>query len=348
MYILLILNSLIILFILRKILLKSSGKNNLELIAFDRDRTNLLKGALCIGIILCHTSMYAGDQMPNGGRVASMAYPTVSVFFFISGYGLMTSLKAKGQEYLKGFLTKRMKSLLVPLIVLNIINVIAYIVLGKDLPDLNELKFQFLYMSPFLIFSWFVYAMIVLYLLFYFLFRFLNNKYVSVLLIFEAVIFFITYSYADNVFTMYRCTVLVFPIGLLYALFEEKIKKVMMNKESCVAIFVSIVILNAAFFITMRKIDVMEWPDLPMGYVIVTMNSLVYVLCSYFIEIKGLFRSVFKFLGNISYEIYLVHGIIFLDYRFGNYNICLQFIYVYSAVIISAYFINKLDRFLVR
>ena len=69
---------------------------------FGRGKVFPLKGILAVLIVLHHLTYEI--KSPLLQPFHSWGAPIVSVFFFISGYGLMTSYKNKGKHYLSGFI----------------------------------------------------------------------------------------------------------------------------------------------------------------------------------------------------------------------------------------------------
>lgn len=84
--------------------------------------TNALKGVLAIAVILGHVSTRV--MIPLGYEWARMfgilGIFSVTIFFFISGYGLMQSYQKKGATYFQGFLRKRVTGTFIPLALASI------------------------------------------------------------------------------------------------------------------------------------------------------------------------------------------------------------------------------------
>lgn len=96
-----------------------------------------------------------------------IGYLLVAFFFFCSGYGLIKSLQTK-EDYMKGFLVKRLNRILLVFVITEIIYLVfrtLYAVL--ELPA-----------NPY---SWFVYAIVVLYVGFFFIYR-RKNKFSLILM----------------------------------------------------------------------------------------------------------------------------------------------------------------------
>lgn len=78
----------------------------MELFIFDKSKTVLLKAILPMLILLHHLSAVTAWACLKPFGVVGIA--VVSLFFFISGYGLLASFQKKGILYLESFFRKRM------------------------------------------------------------------------------------------------------------------------------------------------------------------------------------------------------------------------------------------------
>lgn len=90
----------------------------------------------------------------------------VSLFFFLSGYGLIYSYKKKGDAYLKSFFSRRFVKLLIPLAIAYFITLPIYSLLTAPI-NWNNVFGTLLWGGPYLKFSWYVSEIAGIYLLFY-------------------------------------------------------------------------------------------------------------------------------------------------------------------------------------
>ena len=89
---------------------------------FSKDATLPLRGVLALCIVLHHLSLRLMYMIPeasffNLSEFIKWGEPIVSVFFFMSGYGLIKSFLKKGTNYLDGFLTGRLSKIMIPYII---------------------------------------------------------------------------------------------------------------------------------------------------------------------------------------------------------------------------------------
>lgn len=89
-------------------------KNNHQLCE-KRNLTEMVKWIAAITVVISHlcTFYMHNPTLATECRFGSLS---VSVFFFLSGYGLICSYNLKGEKYLKGFLIHRMGKIIIPLL----------------------------------------------------------------------------------------------------------------------------------------------------------------------------------------------------------------------------------------
>ena len=90
-----------------------------ELFSFDKDRCNSLRGVMSLMIVCCHTS-YSSSDMRGWGA------PVVTMFMFMSGYGLMNSFVRAGFKYLEGYFHNRVGKILLPLLLVTTIHMLVF------------------------------------------------------------------------------------------------------------------------------------------------------------------------------------------------------------------------------
>jgi hypothetical protein len=92
---------------------------NKQSYSFSISSTNILKAILSVILILVHSNMYI--ESPFLLQFKALGAPIVSIFLFISGYGLINSYISKGEKYFDAFFTKRIWHILKPFILINVI-----------------------------------------------------------------------------------------------------------------------------------------------------------------------------------------------------------------------------------
>lgn len=130
-----------------------------------------LRGFAALGIIIHHISQadvfFSAAVFPAFNNAGDIL---VAIFFFCSGYGLIKSFAQK-DDYLNGFIKKRvLKSIILPFYV----NILLYgLITCLCEHSLNQIKISSLLGITLLnLQAWFPIALAILYILFYFCFRY--------------------------------------------------------------------------------------------------------------------------------------------------------------------------------
>ncbi|MDR0870195.1 MAG: acyltransferase family protein, partial [Planctomycetaceae bacterium] len=143
---------------------------------FDRDTTQVIKGLLAIGIVLHHLALHTHTGYPLEFFVY-LGRPIVTMFFFISGYGLLSSVMRQGIRYFDTFLSKRFGSLLKPYLVCIVIYQIFSYCIGEFPLSLHQIGQDLRVGNTHSFFpSWFVPVILYLYFSFFVSFHFLSRK----------------------------------------------------------------------------------------------------------------------------------------------------------------------------
>ena len=84
---------------------------------FNKEHVSTLKGVMAISIVAFHLFYQTDDWL---FMFSSWGAPIVSMFYFISGYGLALNYRAKGNEYLSHFFKHRIwESLILPFLLVG-------------------------------------------------------------------------------------------------------------------------------------------------------------------------------------------------------------------------------------
>ncbi len=96
---------------------------------FSKEYTDVLKGLCCLVVIYVHISPNRGNVLQDA--IGSFAYIAVTFFFLVSAYGMMAGIERK-QNYLKNFWRNRLVSLLIPCFLLNIVSYVLGLTVKGD------------------------------------------------------------------------------------------------------------------------------------------------------------------------------------------------------------------------
>lgn len=235
----------------------------------------------------------------------------VAAFLFFSGYGLYKSWYAKGDSYIKFFPQKRFVSLLVPwggAILLSFL--IRNLLLHENINVAYMISSLF-NGSPIVPNGWYVMEQLFFYIIFYIGARIfgVKNRTKALLFNFILVIVFVALTIYLRYPEGWFVSALAFVLGGGYALFEEKksFKIKGFYNLWLVTIGITFLILH---IITGRLTNIILKA--------LTMNLLggLFVCCVLMLSYKVVIENkLLKILGKISYELYMIHGLVILVFR---------------------------------
>lgn len=269
--------------------------------SFDQKHTLPLRGILAILVVLGHLDTVVAGQTKIL-TLLHMATPAVAVFFFMSGYGLMLSYFKKGDNYLHRFITKSSIKLLIPLILTTLLYQSILLILGKF--SWSRIADDFITgVEMPLVHSWYVYALFFFYLFFFIVFKYVNinnsikGKLLILILLMLSYYVLVRYCLGWGFFWWITC--MAFPIGFIYSYYEDKIKHFAYTNFWLVPLII-LVLLIIKFLSNVYAPICGELPYILLGPIVAL------ILCKSPLPIDNKFLN---FLGTISFEIYLAHGI---------------------------------------
>ncbi len=324
--------------------------------SFSKTFANSLRGIMQVGIICSHLHYALGGAFVLFLIANKIGTSIISMYFFISGFGLMTNLlRNRGEaKAWKGFFSKRVWG------IFKVLLVITLLFLGLNYLDKAFIPSNILIhlveqgVTP-LPNSWFVFSLIYLYSSFYLAFRFLELEHYNwgflflFLLILGGMIICISLGYERA----WWVTNLAFLSGALYARFE---KQIFSFAYSFLGIALLSITVLALLLLNIEVLLSLTYLFIPI-VAIVVLHRLGYVG---WIEdgyqgqnklLTSLDRAVkrgFSFLTSISYELYLVHGMMIVLLRGNHIYIHSDYFYILSVffgAILLAYVLHQLLNF---
>lgn len=188
--------------------------------SLTRDRSTVLKGILSLLIILSHTNFHA--DIPVFKTITNWGGTKVALFFFLSGYGLISSYLRVGSGYMDGFLVKRIWKIVKPLLVITLVYLGVVFLDKKTFPS-DIIGALFLQGKTPLPYSWFVYVIILAYIVFFFVFRLKIKVEKKIIFVFIGLLLVSLGLYKLGFDRAWWVSNLAFPTGLVYGLYEEKL-----------------------------------------------------------------------------------------------------------------------------
>ena len=295
----------------------------------NKEQTTAIKGLLAILVVLCHLRSYITIVDSNFWLhkiFVAFGYLSVGCFFFLSGYGLNIQYKKK-KDYMQNFVKNR----IFPFYIKYLIILFAYIALfavsgnGINIPLLCK---SFFIGGTLVINGWYLQASLLLYVLFFFSFRFTKkHRHICMLL---GIIGYMILCIAFNFGSHWYQSVCCFLIGIFYCeIHDSKYNFTLWHGLIAALLFVAIT------FCSMINTN----PYL--NVLLVTVSSSLMILLMGATPLKQKLNSIIlRKIGEISLELYAVHGAIITILRSSFIWIKNDFLFV--AVVLGLSFIGAL------
>ncbi len=288
----------------------------------DLSQTKAVQGFCTLCIMLHHIAQKTCAEWVPTEYVKSglepfvdTGYLLVSVFFFYSGYGLYKSNMRK-TDYLNGFFGKRILRIVIALLTTSLIFVCAQV-----WNDVQVIPVPF----PFVVggavlpnkYSWYIYTIIMLYLVFYFSFRHCKSERNAMIWIFASIIIYIACCDWWMSGDWWYNTIILFGVGMLFAKYDGKIMN-FMKKSYIPLLLVSVVLLVVFFFGGICTQEVLgSWRE-DYNYTLMRwahvfsqmLASILFVLMTLLLQLKIRIGNRFlNLMGKMTLEFYLIHGL---------------------------------------
>lgn len=312
---------------------------------FNVKNTLPLRGILALTIILHHLST-VGEGCHAFYCFYSWGVYVVSVFFFLTGYGLTISYINKGNIYLEGFVSHRFLKLLPPYLLCVIVYVTYQYVCIDNFNILQIVDGDIdNIVNSLLPTSWFVVAILLFYPAFYFSMKLSKSVFWDFFFLLGWSIVYYALVKHFGMKEYWFMSIFAINLGIGFAYVEDKVKKSI--SKHLLGSEVIALLLFLILFVCIPSIDE-NVISLHLGYkyklLCVTIIPLFVVMLIY----GGRFQSrALSYLGKISYEIYLVQG--FICQLLSVYFIDKPFWYCLLAIglsVVSAIGVNKLCNLL--
>lgn len=316
---------------------------------FDRVSTKEIQGLLAVFIIFHQTVIVFINESYLTGLMGLYGYSgilAVAFFFFCSGYGLIRR-RMTDESYLKGFMKRRIFTVLVPYFICNYIYLTSAIIDNIHTGDhFTILEVVMAFFGLFLVNNqmWFAVEIMILYIIFRIVFARVKKVGTGILIMTGAVLVMITIGllagHSEKAMMTYWFqgewwynTILMFPLGMFYAYKKDVIDRVFKKA------FVSVLIGSSVLFLIMNFVhmilidysiywreymdDDMEFFDKILGLSQETFFEIFFLILVITVMSKLRFDNpVLRFLGKISLETIMLNYLVidklmFLNERYG-------------------------------
>lgn len=273
----------------------------------SKDSTGALKGLLCVVIFFHHFAGFFESFDILYYILVHIGFLAVALFFFVSGYGLAVSAKNK-DGYVKTFLPKRLLRVLVPYWVCLLLYMLAALIF--DIPTKSPVNPKNILLSlagasEIAENSWFVPAIIFLYVLFWLCMRFFKRN-TALLLMFSVMAALSGVFIATGRMTVWSSSFFGFYIGVVWGFYQERLetffRRLFYPKWLLAA-------LATGLFLGLKVLanrGGLVWGEHLAELFASVLFCAVCVLTLFKVKIGN---GALTFLGVISFEVYLLHGL---------------------------------------
>ncbi len=309
-----------------------SGKNT---DFFDKSTSSSLRGFWCIVILLVHIP--EAHQNTIQDLIGSFAYIGVTFFFISSSFGVMQGIMKKGEAYFNGFWKNRLKRLLIPMFISNALMFLFTLATTKkcELDLLIQLTGWVRQLLYFYFIVWFVYKGA---------FKKLSDHKKNIIIcVLTLVLSLVTYFTGGKGIAGWPTEMWGCLYGMYLALNKEKIKNVLSQKF---VIFMPVFLVTAGItgLLYLKYKYIFFFGEYLLKVILGLLITMV--IFTYNSKFK-IGNTVNRFLGKISYEVYLIHALSFLivDYVMPGIDSGLFILFSIAITIILSVTINKIADF---
>lgn len=280
---------------------------------FDIENTNAMRGFWCLVVILVHIP--AAYQNPIQDMIGSFAYIGVTFFFMTSAYGLSLAQK-KNPNSINNFWRRRLPKLLIPCLIVNVFGLFFNAIVGGSIELSNLIRIN----------GW-VQWLLVCYLVYWLCHKFIGGGYQDILtcvlvVLFSGLVYILkARGLIEN--TTWCTEIFGFVWGIIFFHIKDRIihfcRKAWSKK--CIVLCLTAGVLGITYI---KLKTIVFFGD----YLLKIALGIAIILFILLLNTKiSIGNKVSGFLGNISYEVYLLHHTVF------------GFIAAFEPTLISGFFI---------
>ena len=309
----------------------------------SKDNFICLKGLFALAVIASHirSSLVSMNDTVIGQMLTVLGYLSVAMFFFFSGYGIAHQYKCKGELYIKKFPRNRLLDIYLKYLLVILIYFLYNIILSSPM-KINRIITSFLFGGTIAINGWYLQAIIVSYVAFYLIVSFVKPKlFIPAFCVY--LIAYIVLCLFLGLGILWYQSYLPFFVGIVCANKKEEIYAFLDSKKTFIISFlVSVFLFCVTLFLGNLRI---------LPFVLTVMckmfSSVFFVstilLGTSFLSVRF---CITRWLGKISFEIYVVHGLFIGIARKCTNNNLIYAMLIYVFSIIAATLLNKVFSFI--
>ena len=286
-----------------------------------------IKGFLAIGVALNH--IIHEIKCPDLHlEFWNMFFWFVAIFFFFNGYGIMYKL-VTDSNYLEGFLRKRVLKIVIPFLIVYCLTVLLKMLLGEKFTFVNILK-SFFNGVPIADNLWYIELLILFYLFVWCVGKCIKNKTEMIIAGFVFVALWYVFAIWRQLSPHWMFTCLLIPVGMLFAYKEAETYELLRKNQVLLVIICGLIV---AFACSKSVEYIFTTGE---GTAIAIFSSVAFTILFFIMNmyIQNNGRAL-TFFGKISFEFYMIHGLIIEILRNKYFYINNDYIFVILVITIS-------------
>ena len=307
-----------------------------------RENTTAVNGLFVLLIFLSHAEGYiqASGALDNAYLTFknNMLQLVVVSFLFYSGYGIMESIKHKGQAYVRSIPARRFFKVYYRMVICVCLFIVLNLILRQNY-GLKRTLLAFTGWTGIGNSNWYIFVILVLYLFVFLSFSvFRKHLWPGVLLttILSAALVLVQIKLGRKGWT-YN-TVMLFPTGMIFSLIKEPFEKIVKRNDSLWFLSVGAI---AAGFTALHYLE-------PKNIVTYSLWAIFFMMLLVLLTMKiQLKNPILSWFGSHVFSVYMLQRIpmIFLSYIGFNEKNKYAFVAVsFAATVILSYFFERITE----
>lgn len=238
----------------------------------------------------------------------------VTTFLFFSGFGIMESIKAKGQNYINSIPKKRFLNTLLNFDLAVLLFLLCSLLVGNDY-SLKRILLSFTGWSSIGNSNWYIFDILILYIFTWISFKVFDKNHFKGIVSTTLLSLFFMYFLMKNKQLHWYNTILCYPAGMFFSYYKNKIENLICENNKTY-LFISFICIIT--FILLYKISKVS------NILVYQLVSILFVILILLACMKFSFKNVIlNYLGNNIFWIYILQRIpmiILRNYNINNYN----------------------------
>ncbi len=291
---------------------------------FPKEVSDTLKGMLAIVILFSH--LHYATEIPFLVFFNKIGTTAVALFFFISGFGLMSSFRKKGKAYLGTIPLLRTWKVFLPMLVVTLLYFLLLYLDGQKIEGNIFARLLWQGITP-LPNAWFVFVLMYSYYAFFFAFRWSRTPVEGIIFCGAGLLCFVWWAIEHDYERAWWVCSFAFLAGVVYAQYGTNIRSVTRKW------YVSLSLLLSVFVIYIFR-ERFEW-------LLILPHCILPLLVVVWLKVGSGTQRAFAWLAEHSYEIYLLHGVAIVLLRGNTIYISSDYIFA-ASVLLTTLFASRL------